>query len=455
MLITPQPSNKSLMQSLASLNESERLQILSALSTEQLLALRYQWEAWARPNQLPPTDRPWTTWLILAGRGFGKTRTGVEWIRKKVEGPSPLIAPPGGVRRIALVAETAADARDVMVLGESGLLENSPKDQRPRFVASTRSVTWPNGATAFLYNAVEPEQLRGPQHDAAWVDELGKYRYAQDVWDQLQFGLRLGMNPQQCVTTTPRNIKVLKDIIADSSTVVTRGKTSDNTANLAPAFVKSIVKKYQGTRLGRQELDAELLDDVPGALWQRDMIDACRITPNVWGRVVLPDLKRIVVAIDPATTSGEDADLTGLVVSACGVDDRGYVLADYSGRYTPAEWAKKAIWAFHHHRADRIVAEVNNGGEMVRHTLHTMDPNIPFLAVHASRGKVTRAEPVSSLYEQGRVSHVGSLPELEDQQCGFTQEGNPDGDDRVDALVWGMTDVMVLNPGGYPGFVGR
>lgn len=424
-----------------------------------MLELKYLWKAWGRPNQFAPTD-PFTTWLILAGRGFGKTRVGVEWIRGKVEGPSPLIAPSGAPKRIALVAETAADARDVMVRGESGLLDNSHPDHRPVYVASTRSVTWPNGIQAFLYNAVEPDQLRGPQHDAAWVDELAKFRYAQETWDQLQFTMRLGDNPQQCVTTTPRPIQVLKDIIADSSTIITRGKTRDNVANLASSFIKTVIKRYEGTRLGRQELDAEMLDDTPGALWTLAMIEATRVLPDrETGKVVLPPMRRVVVAIDPAVTSGEDSDETGLVVAGLGINGRGYVLADESGTYSPNEWAKRAIELYRLHKADRIVAEVNNGGEMVEATLRTIEPSIAYTAVHATRGKVKRAEPVAALYEQGRVSHVGSFAKLETQMTSFTPtDGCPKaiGDDRMDGLVWGLTHLMIdAKTGGYPGFVGR
>src|SRR6266446_6271167 len=365
---------------LASLPPKQYEKIVNDFSDDDLEALESEWPFWARPNQLtPPGD--WRAWLLLAGRGFGKTRTGAEWVRSQVA---------TGKRRIALVAPTAADARDVMIEGESGLLAISPPLDRPIYEPSKRRVTWPNGAIATAYSADEPERLRGPQHDAAWCDELGAWRYPE-AYDMLLFGLRLGDDPRLVVTTTPRPIKIIREMIADPTVVVTRGSTYDNRANLAPAFLSQIIRRYEGTRLGRQELDAELLDDVPGALWTRALIEAAR--PPM--KFIMPDLIRIVVAIDPAMTSGEDADETGMIVAGKDAQGRGYVLADLSGHYTPTEWARTAIAAYRAHGADRVVAEVNAGGEMVENTLRVIDPNVSYSPVHAMRGKVVRAEPIS------------------------------------------------------------
>jgi len=397
-------------------------------------AIRADWSFWARAEQRPPAG-DWRVWLLLAGRGFGKTRTGAELVRARVGA--------GRARRVALVAPTAADVRDVMVEGESGILAISPENERPVYEPSKRRLTWDNGAVATLFSADEPERLRGPQHDFAWCDELAAWRHPE-AWDMLMFGLRLGDDPRVVVTTTPRPTKLMRALLADPTVVVTRGKTAENRDNLAPTFLDQIVRRYQGTRLGRQELDAELLEDVPGPLWSRGMIEAARIAAE-------PDLDRVVIAIDPAATSGGQSDETGIVIvgKATGHDGivHGYVLGDLSGRYTPPEWAKVALTTSRTHGADRIVAEVNNGGEMVEATLRVVDPNVAFTAVRASRGKVARAEPIAALYEQGRVHHVGAFPQLEDQMCGFTSGFDRTAagysPDRIDALVWGLSELMV------------
>ncbi len=400
----------------------------------------WDWRAWGRPDQLPP-DGEWLTWLILAGRGWGKTRCGAEWVRSIACGKTPLAA--GSHRRIAIIAETAADARDVLVEGDSGILSVHPKDHRPLYEPSKRRLTWPNGAVATLFNATEPDQLRGPQFDAAWGDELAKWAYARETWDMLQFGLRLGSDLRQVVTTTPRPIRVLKEIVSAEATIVTRGRTHDNALNLAPAFLKQVVGKYEGTRLGRQELNAEMLDDLPGALWSREMFDANRLRQA-------PDMRRIVVAVDPSGTggAGDSGDSIGIVVAGLGVDGRGYVLADRTCKLSPAGWGRRAVEAFHEFRADRIVAERNFGGAMVEHVIRTTNAKVAYKEVTASRGKVARAEPVAALYEQGKVSHIGVLPDLEDQCCligpdGFIGEGSPD---RADALVWAITELMLGEP---------
>jgi predicted phage terminase large subunit-like protein len=459
---------KSQAEILSALPADERARILSGLTEEQFEQLTWEWRFWARPNQLLPNMsgssnlfvdadgrlKPWVTWLILAGRGFGKSRTGSETIRQLVYGVNPRspLSASGGYSRIALVGETAADARDVMVEGDSGILRCHSKEFRPLYEPSKRRLTWPNGAVATLYNGVEPDQLRGPQHDLAWCDELAKFRYADETWDQLQFGLRLGKDPKQIVTTTPRPIPVIRKLILSPSTVVTRGSTYDNRGNLAESFFQSVVTRYEGTRLGRQELDAEILDDVVGALWSRDMLDKARrkkLADNSY--VALPDMARVVVAVDPSGTGGsEDAgDSVGIIVAGRDKgrdkDSRAYVLADKTIKAGPDTWARTAVRAYYDHHADCIVAERNFGGAMVEHVIRTVDPRVPVKMVSASRGKVVRAEPVAALYEQERIVHKESFYELEDQMVmmthdGFLGDGSPD---RVDALVWALSELML------------
>ena len=351
------------------------------------------WRAKARPNQLPPSG-DWNGWLCLAGRGWGKTRTGAEWVKDMVE--------TGQAKRVALVAPTAADCRDVLIEGESGILTISSDWCRPEYEPSKRRLTWPNGAVAYTYSADEPDRLRGPQFDAAWCDEVAAWNYANDCWAMLMLGLRLGDRPRWLATTTPRPIKLLKELLAREGTdvVVSRGTTYDNADNLPPPFMQAIRQRYENTRLGRQELLAELLEDTPGALWKRDWIDRERVDRA-------PELSRIVVAIDPAMKSTEGSDETGIIVVGTTATREVYVLDDISGRYGPDEWARNAVGAYHRWRGDRIVAEINNGGEMVESTVRSVDPTVPFVSVHATRGKAVRAEPVSALYEQRKVHHVG------------------------------------------------
>lgn len=419
--------------------------MLSSLSDKEKAELAYHWPFWARPNQIAPVG-DWTNWLVLAGRGFGKTRMGSEWIRQNVCGKSPMDAPPSGWKRIALVAETAADARDVMVLGDSGILACHPKDFRPEWSPTNRRLTWPNGVQAWVYNATEPDQLRGPQHHAAWVDELAKFRYMQATWDQLLFGLRLGEHPRVLITTTPQPKPLIKALVNDKNTYVTRGSTLDNKDNLAESTVRNLYDRYAGTRLGRQELEGEILGDIPGALWRREDIDDGRI----YQEDLPDDLERVIVAVDPAASSSEGADENGIVVVALARDadgyGRGYVLEDASLRGTPEEWARTAVRMFRKWNADKIVAEKNNGGEMVESVLKAVDRALPVKLVHASRGKVVRAEPISALYEQRRIHHVGQFNELEDQMCTFSVDNirneNTGSPDRVDALVWGLTELF-------------
>ena len=395
-----------------------------APTMEAAETLLYDWTTWGRPNQQPPTG-DWRTWLVLAGRGFGKTRTGAEWVRAQVA---------AGYGRIALVAPTAADARDVMVEGESGMLAIAAPSARPHYEPSKRRITWPNGAIAVTYSADEPDRLRGPQHDAAWCDEAAAWRYP-DAWDMLQMGMRLGNNPRTVVTTTPKPVRLIRDLIKAHDTVITRGSTFDNAPNLPKPFLDSIKRQYAGTRLGRQELYAELLEDTPGALWTRAMIDDARVS-------TVPTMQRVVVAIDPAVTAHETSDETGMVVVGLGTDGHGYVLADRSLRASPDGWARAAVAAYTSWQADRIVAEANNGGDLVETVLRMVDPNVPYRAVRASRGKVSRAEPVAALYEQGRVHHVGVFERLEDQMSTYTPETSQ-SPDRLDALVWALTDLIV------------
>lgn len=414
------------------------LQSLTAAETEFLL---HHWPFWARADQLAP-DGDWTTWLVLGGRGAGKTRTGAEWIRDLVEGDTPLS--PGRASRIALVAQDYGEGRGVMVEGESGLLAIAPRDWRPIWRKTARELEWPNGAKATVYSAEDPEALRGPQHDAAWLDEFAKYPYAEAVWDMLQFGLRLGARPQQVVTTTPRPTAALKRLMADPHTVLTRTSTYANSAYLARAFFKAVVARYEGTQLGRQELDGELIEEAAGALWTRALIEEHRVSQA-------PALARVVVAIDPPVSAGPRADECGIVVAGLDHSGCGYVLADRSAQgLGPSAWAARAVKALHEFAADRVVAEVNQGGELVRSVLEQVDANVPLRLVRASRGKVLRAEPIAALYERGRVSHVGAHPELEDQMCSYTGEAREGSPDRLDALVWALTELMLTGEGGEP-----
>jgi phage terminase large subunit-like protein len=445
------PLTTSKAELLSSLTAEQRRKIYQTYTEEELKSFEWDWLGfWSRPSQRPPPG-DWLIWLILAGRGFGKTRIGAEMVRTWACGKTPMAK--GRFSRMALVAETAADARDVLVEGESGILAVHPPAFRPIYEASKRRLTWPNGAMALLYNATEPDQLRGPQHDAAWCDELAKWARAQETWDMLQFGMRLGERPVQIITTTPRPIKVLKDIIERPGTHVTRGSTLENVLNLPHSFIKAVVDRYQGTRLGRQELNAEILDDNPNALWTRLGIDDLKVDEP-------EDLKRIVVAVDPSGTKGGDDEKgndIGIVVVGLGRDGHGYVLADRTCNLSPAGWGRVAVQAYHDHKCDRLVAERNFGGSMVEHVIRTADPSVSYKEVTASRGKWIRAEPVAALYEQGRIHHVGSFPRLEDEMVNFTPDGMVDGEspNRLDALVWAVTELMLHGPvptitlGGY------
>jgi phage terminase large subunit-like protein len=432
--------------SLASLDEAGRAAFLDVLSRNALAALPWLWEVWANPRHQLEPEGDWQTWVILGGRGAGKTRAGAEWVRSQVEGALP--AAPGRCRRVALLGETIDQVRAVMVEGESGLMAVTPSDRRPAFRATRNRLVWPNGAEAMLVSAANPEALRGPQFDCAWSDELAKWKRCREAWDMLQFCLRLGARTRQVVTTTPRDNDVLVEIMGEAASVVTHAGTEANRANLAPDFLARLRARHAGTMLGRQELDGELVRGREGAFWTPAMIDAARETEA-------PDLDRVVVAVDPPVTAGENADECGIVVA--GVSRKGepsgwkvYVLADLScGGQSPRAWAGIAAEAYRVFQADRLVAEVNQGGDLVESVMRQVDPQISYRAVRASRGKRVRAEPVAALYEQGRVRHVGCFPELESQMCRFVaaSRGGIKSPDRLDALVWALTDLVLDGAG--------
>lgn len=408
---------------------------LADITDEQAMALLYDWDLWARDKQKEPAGN-WTVWLIMAGRGFGKTKTGAEWTRAQVEA--------GRRGRLALVGRTVADVRDVMVEGESGILACSPPWNRPRYEPSKRRLTWSNGAIATTYSADEPDLLRGPQHDGFWADEVAAWSY-EDAWDQLMFGLRLGKNPQGIATTTPRPTRLIRRLVKDKNVHVTHGTTFENKANLAPTFFSQVVGRYQNTRLGLQELFAQLLEDAQGALWKREaMIEHYRVTEY-------PNLIRIVVAVDPAvadssTKTEEEADEnaeTGIVVAGIAANGQAYVLDDMSLQASPLSWASEAVTAYKKYKADRIVGEKNNGGALVESNIRTVDSRVSYSPVWASRGKYTRAEPIASFYEQGKVHHVGMFSLLEDQMCQWEPLTGQKSPDRLDALVWALTELML------------
>ena len=422
-------------------------QDLQALSPDAVEFIEKDWTLWARDDQKPPLiecgQEPWRVWMILGGRGAGKTRTGAEWVRARVTGtPAGTV---GRARRIALIGETIVDARRVMVEGVSGLLAIHRRDEQPEFQAVKNQLVWPNGAVAQLFSAEDPDSLRGPQFDAAWCDELAKWRDPEAVWDMLQFALRLGEAPQVLVTTTPRPILILQTIMDDAATVTTRAETAKNVVNLSPHFISEVRRRYQGTALWRQEFLGEIVEDQAGTLWRRDWIDDQRTE-------VVRDLVTVVVAVDPPVTATKASDSCGIVVAGLGEDRRAYVLADCSlhGR-APQVWARAVMAAYKNYQADRVVAEVNQGGDLIETVLKSVEASAPIKKVRATRGKWLRAEPIASLYAEGRVSHVGVFDALEDQMCAFRTDGRARGQspDRVDALVWALTDLM-LNSGAAP-----
>ncbi len=398
--------------------------LAARLSDDEAIALYYSWRLWANDQQLPPQG-DWVTWLLMGGRGAGKTRAGAEWVRALATGDAP-------VSPIAIVGQTITEAIAVMVKGESGLLRVHPPDERPTLRGA--SLHWPNGAEAMILSASDPDRFRGPQFAAAWCDEVAKWPDAEAAWDMLQFGLRLGERPQQLATTTPRPTRLLKRLLADPLTAVTRMKTDDN-RHLAGSFLSAVVKRYRDTVLGRQELDGELIDDLPGALWSRSLFHA----PG--GEAA----QRIVVAVDPPVSSGLRSDACGIVVAGR-VGEGAVVLADLSlERATPLTWARRAVDAFETFGADAIVAEVNQGGDLVQSVIAQIDPRVQVRPVRATRGKWVRAEPVAALYARGLIAHVPGLTALEDEMCAFGADGMSGGHspDRVDALVWAITELLL------------
>lgn len=422
-------------------------QFIAGLSPLEAMMMNYEWDLFARKAQRPPRDDDWDTWIIMAGRGFGKTRPGAEqviqWARE--------LGPDYGGGHIALIATNPLDARAVMLEGESGILACSPPWFRPLYEPSKKQLRWNNGVIAHIYSAEEPDQLRGPQHHKLWGDEPCKWKYPQETWDMAQFGLRLGIDPQALLTTTPRPIKMLIDLLNDPRTRTTTGHTLENQHNLSPKFLRTIMRKYAGTRLGKQELEAKLLTDTPGALWKQDNIDHNRV-------MLAPEMSLIVVAIDPQANDPEtlrknpelleETAETGIVVAGRGMDGHFYVLADESGHYTPKQWGQKAVELYDAHKAEKIIGEVNNGGAMVGYVVRVaskaIGQEVLFKAVNASRGKRTRAEPVAALYEQHRAHHVGAFSDLESQM--ITWVPGLKSPDRMDAMVWAATEAMLLAP---------
>ncbi len=425
---------------LRALPDDQAAQLLKELGPAKVEELKYLWPFWARQNQLEPEGK-WRFWLLNAGRGFGKTRTGAGWVRHRIK---------SGDGRIACVAPTKGDVRRVMVEGESGLLNICWKNDKtyrganmgfPVWSPTNNTLTWANGAKAEFFSAEDPERLRGPQFYSAWTDEIAAWNNMQETWDMLQFCLRLGKSPKVCITTTPKPVKLIRWLMSHPETVMTTGSSYENAGNIDVTALAA----YEGTRLGRQELYAEVLDEAAGALWNRELLAKCEIEEKD-----LPEtFSRVVVSVDPAVTANEESDMTGIVVTGMDVNGNCYVLKDATDRFTPEGWATRAVELYYEYEADRIVAERNQGGEMVRHTIHTVDDTVPVKLVHASKGKMARAEPVSALYERGKVFHVKGLNDLEDQMVAWEPLGSIGSPDRLDALVWSVTDLALkgyVNP---------
>lgn len=415
------------------LPEQERASLLNNLTDEEAEDILYDWEVWARPHQLPPPGE-WLTWMILTGRGWGKTRTGAEWVTDQAK---------KGAKHIALIGQTKADVRDTMIeLGPSSILKVSNPKFYPKYESSKRRIIWPNGCVGTIYSGDEPDQVRGPSHDRAWIDELAKFKYPQDIWDNLMFGLREGEDMRILITTTPRPIPIIKKLVNDPNTIPTRGSTYENKDNLPKKYFDYVIAPYVGTRLGKQEIEGKILDDNPDALWTRKVIDDNR-------RNKFPELVRVVIAVDPEATANEKSSETGIIAIGVCVNGHGWLLGDDSLKASPDEWGNAVVTAYHKYNADRIIGEINNGGDMIEYVIKTVDPNVSYKSVRASRGKYIRAEPVAALYEQGKIHHIGNFPDLEDQLCEWVPgDKSPD---RLDALVWGVTELM-LNEVGDPYF---
>lgn len=421
-----------MIESLASLSASKREKWTQNLTEAEAATILWDWRLWARPKQLEP-EGDWLFWFIKSGRGFGKTRAAAEWIRHHIDNDT--------YRYFSFVGPTYGDLRRLMIEGESGILSVFPPDKTPKFNRNANSITFYNGAEANCYTAKDPERIRGSQCQAFWAEELASWPYVQEAWDQLMFAFRLPhKQPRGVITSTPRPIKLVKELVERDDCHVTSGASYENQSNLSPAYYANVIKPYEGTRLGRQEIEGEILDDVPGALWQRAVLERQRI------REITITLKRIVVAIDPSISAGEDSHECGMVVAGLGSNDQGYLLEDLSERMPSSEWGARAVAAYHRHEADCIVAEVNNGGDLVETQIKVEDKTVPVKQVRATRGKAVRAEPIARLYEQGQIWHLGAFPALEDQMCAFLPL-SPDDEpnDRVDADVWAFTDLMLTN----------
>jgi len=409
------------------LTPRQKKAFLKSLTDEEALALYHDWSFWARPKQLPPPG-DWFCWLLRSGRGFGKTRTGSEWVVQRAR---------QGYKQIGLVGQTKADVRDTMIeVGESSILKVSAPWFIPNYEPSKRRLTWPNGAVAVAFSGDEPDQLRGPEHDTVWMDELAKFKYPQQTWDMMELGLRVGPHPQVCVTTTPRPIPIIKKLLADPDTVDVVGSSYENRENLSKHFIKRILRQYDGTRLGRQEIHGDILDDVPGALWTRDLLEETRVTEH-------PELARIAVGVDPAATVGE----TGIVVVGIAFwngEWHGWTLDDLTLPGSPGTWGTAVVAAYHKWKADVIVGEINNGGDMIEHVIRSIQGgrNVNYKCVRATRGKYTRAEPVAALFEQGRAHHVGFFADLEDQECSYVP-GEQKSPNNLDAEVWAYHELML------------
>lgn len=417
-------------------------EVLQQLDPKKAEELRYNYRFWARPEQIPPEEGDWNVFLALAGRGWGKTWAGAQWCREQVK---------LGKRRIMAVAPTNADLERVLVKGESGFLAicwSGDKTYKgvhmgyPEWSPTKRTLTWANGATVTFYSSEEPERLRGPQGDAAWLDEMCAWNKDRETYDMLQFCLRLGKHPRIFITTTPKPTKLLRDIVKNPKTVVVRGSTFDNAANLADTYIEAVKAQYEGTRLGRQELYAEVLDESAGALWNRAMLEQCEV--DVADPVEFAQtLARVVVSLDPAVSSNAESDMTGLVVAGIDINGVCYILEDATERLSPEGWATKAVELYHKYGADRLVYERNQGGDLVKYTLKTVDETVPLKAVHASRGKFARAEPVAALYERGKVKHLRGLDDLETQLTTWEPLGSIGSPDRLDAMVWAVTELAL------------
>lgn len=444
------PDLQSQAERLAFMDDDERREmldeILDGAGPEAISKLDHSWDFWARPHQLEPIegcycgcDGKWLNWVIIAGRGWGKTRTGAEWIHMKANN--------GTYKLMHLVGATAADARDIMILGESGILGTQKPENPVTWSPTNRRLIWENGAEALVFSADEPDRLRGLQCEAAWADEIAAWRY-EESWKQLQLGLRLGAFPRTIITTTPRPKKLIKDLLKDPKNHVTRGSTYDNVSNLAQAFINEITRDLEQSRFGRQEIYAEILDEAELAHWSRELLETCRIETDVYEEMVRDGLviKKIVIGVDVAVSFGEESAETGIVVAGVDHHGRAYVLSDHSGRYRPGEWAKKVSALYHHYNEEapevRVIAEKNMGYELIRHTIWVEDESVPVKLVHASKSKLTRAEPVATAYEVGKVRHIGMFPVLEEQMCTW-EAGDVESPDRLDALVWALTELVV------------